>query len=112
MVILDEALFQAAVGQYGMRELSRIALSFAVAVPAGVMIAKLHECSRGSAVLSFATTVPVWAFANVYLLDGTGSLDSMLPHAVALLVFIAGLLTGGIHVHLPVGRHPLQRRGA
>ena len=112
VVILDEAMFQAAVGQYGMRELSRIALSFAIAVPVGVMIAKLHEHSRGSAVLAFATTVPVWAFANVYLLDGMGSLDAMLPHAVALLVFIAGLLTGGIHMRLPVARTPLERSSA
>lgn len=111
VVILDEAIMHTLIGPYGMRELSRLVLSFTVAVPVGVMIARLHERSRGSAVMAFATTVPVWAFANVYLLDGTGSLDAMLPHAVALLLFIIGMLTGAVHVHLPVSRAPLQRGG-
>ena len=111
VVILDEEIMYTLIGPYGMRELSRLALSFAVAVPVGVMIARLHERSRGSAVVAFATTVPVWAFANVYLLDGTGNLDAMLPHAVALLLFVVGLLTGGLHVRLPVNRASLQRRG-
>src|SRR6202008_4743928 len=65
VVILDEAIMYTLIGPYGMRELSRLVLSFAVAVPTGVMIARLHERSRGSAVVAFATAVPVWAFANV-----------------------------------------------
>ena len=38
---------------------------------------------------------------------GEGNLDSALTHVLALLVFVTGLLTGGLHLHLPLHR---QRR--
>jgi hypothetical protein len=109
VVVLDEAVLNMVIGPYGLRELTRLALSFALSLPAGLAIAKLHEHSRAGAVLAFATVVPAWAFANVYLLDGRGDLNAMLPHAVALVVFILGLLMGGMHLQLLIRRalaHP------
>jgi hypothetical protein len=82
----------------GLREILRLGLSFTVAVPIGVAIARVHVSSRRAAVLAFSTIIPLWAYANLYLLNGAGNLDAALPHVAALLVFVAGLLSGGIHV--------------
>ena len=93
----DPAL-RALIGPRGARELLRLTLSFGVAIPLGIAIARLHTQSRRIAVLAFSVTVPFWAFLNVYAFNGHGNLDSALPHVVALLVFVVGLLSGGIHV--------------
>jgi hypothetical protein len=98
VVMFDESVRQMLIGPRGARELLRFILSFSVAIPIGVAIARVHARSRRAAVLAFSTTVPLWAFVNVYLLNGHGNLDSALPHVIASLVFIAGLLSGGIHV--------------
>ncbi len=80
------------------RELLRVVLSFAAALVAGVAIARVHIRSRTAAVLAFSTVVTFWAFANLYVMDGVGNLDAVLPHVFGLLVFICGLLAGGIHL--------------
>jgi hypothetical protein len=49
-------------------------------------------------VLAFSIVIPLWAFTSVFVLNGAGNLDAALPHVLASLVFIAGLLGGGIHV--------------
>lgn len=108
VVVLDDAMMQRLIGPGGARELLRLVLSVGVAIPVGVAIARVHDRSRRAAVLAFSTTVPLWAFANVYLLNGNGNLDAALPHVIALLVFIAALLGGGLHI-APL-MHPPHRR--
>jgi hypothetical protein len=81
-------------------ELLRVGLSFALANMIGLAIARLHTHSRDAAVLAFSLAMMLWAFGNLYVLNGLGNLDSVLPHVVALLVFICGLLTGGLHLNL------------
>jgi hypothetical protein len=98
VAIGDDTVVRMLIGPGGVRELFRLAVSFGVAVPVGVAIARVHVRCRRAALLAISTTVPLWAFANVYLLNGDGNLDSVVPHVVALLVFIAGLLSGGLHV--------------
>ena len=98
VVVLDDSIFTALVGGNGARELVRLVLSFVVAIPIGVAIAHVHKHSRRATVLAFSTIVPVWALANLYLLDGRGNLDSALPHVVSLLVFVIGMLRGAIDV--------------
>ena len=83
-----------------LRELARVALSFALANMMGVAIARLHTHSRDAAVAAFGLAMMAWAFGNLYVLNGRGNLDSVLPHVVALLAFICGLLTGGLHLTL------------
>ena len=92
----------------GLRELLRLGLSFAVAVPTGVAIARVHASSRRAGVLAFSTTIPLWAYANLYFLNGAGNLDAALPHVAALLAFVVGLLSGGIHVE-PLTHQHAQR---
>ena len=82
----------------GLRELLRLAISVAVAIPIGIAIARIHTASRRTAVLVLSVVVPLWAAANLFVLNGAGSLDAVLPHVLASLVFIAGLLSGGIYV--------------
>jgi hypothetical protein len=94
----EDPVLRTLIGPRGARELFRLALSLAVAIPAGVAIARLHARSRRAAVLAFSVTVPLWAVLNVYVMNGHGNLDSALPHVLSLLVFVAGLLGGGIHV--------------
>ena len=102
VVVLDDAIFTALVGGNGLREIVRLVLSFVVAIPIGVAIAHVHRHSRRATVLAFSTIVPVWALANLYLLDGRGNLDSALPHVVSLLVFVVGMLRGAIDVDFVV----------
>ena len=85
-------------------EVFRLALSFMVAVAAGAGIARLHDRHRGVAVAAFSVSMALWALLNLYVLDGEGNLDSALTHVLALLVFVSGLLTGGLHLHVPNGR--------
>jgi hypothetical protein len=94
----EDPVLRTVIGPRGARELFRLALSFGIAVPMGVAIARVHVQSRRAAIAAFSLAVPLWAFANVYALNGHGNLDSALPHVVALLVFVVGLLSGGIHV--------------
>jgi hypothetical protein len=100
VAILDDSIFTALIGRNGAREIVRLALSFVVAVPIGVAIARVHAQSRKATVLALSTVVPVWAFANLYVLDGRGNLDSALPHVASLLVL--GLLRGAIDVDFAV----------
>ena len=92
----------------GIRELLRLGLSFAVAIPMGIVIARIHAASRRTGLLAFGVVVPAWAAANLFVLNGGGNLDAALPHVLASIVFVAGLLSGGIHVepllHLRTGR--------
>jgi hypothetical protein len=97
----NEEIVRTLIGPSVLRELFRVAASFAVAVAAGAVIAWLHDRSRTAAVVAFSTTVPLWAFANLVLLDGDGTLDAALPHVAALLVFVMGLLAGGLHTRRP-----------
>jgi hypothetical protein len=98
VVVLNDSTFAALVGGNGAREVVRLVLSFVVAIPIGVAIARVHAHSRWATIIAFATIVPVWAFANLYLLDGRGNLDSALPHVISLLVFVVGMLRGAIDV--------------
>jgi hypothetical protein len=102
----DVAAFLVSAG--GLREILRLSVSFAAAIPLGIAIARIHAASRRTAVLAFSIVIPLWSAANLFLLNGAGNLDAALPHVLASLVFIAGLLSGGIHVD------PLiqSRRGA
>ena len=93
-----------------LRELVRVGLAFTTAVVAGVAIARLHTHSRGAAVLAFSTAVTLWASGNLYLLDGEGNLDSALSHVLASLVFVCGLLVGGLHVDLATHSPRVRRR--
>jgi hypothetical protein len=97
-VYLDAGVRQLLIGPSALRELLRLACALGLAIPIGVAIARVHTRSRGAAVLAFSVIVPAWAFANLFLLDRDGSLNAALPHVTASLVFIAGLLAGGIHV--------------
>lgn len=92
------------------RELLRIVVSFVAALLAGVAIARVHTRSRTAAVLAFSTVVTLWAFVNLYVMDGVGNLDAVLPHVFGLLVFISGLLAGGIHLE-PVMHGRTLRHG-
>ena len=47
-------------------EFVRLGLSFGVAIIVGAAIARVHVRSRTAAVLSFSTTVPLWAFVNLF----------------------------------------------
>jgi hypothetical protein len=80
-------------------ELCRVGLSFALANLIGMAIARLHTHSRDAAVLAFSVAMMLWTLGNLYVLNGHGNLDSALAHVVALLVFICGLLTGGLHLN-------------
>jgi hypothetical protein len=93
-----------------LRELIRVGLAFTIAIVIGMMIARLHERSRSAAIVAFSTAVTVWASGNLYLLDGHGSLDSVLPQVMAALVFICGLLTGGLHADLAIYSRRVRRR--
>jgi hypothetical protein len=99
LVILDDAVLRMLIGPHAVRELLRVAMSFAAAVPIGIAIARLHACSRRAALVAFTLSVPLWAFTNVYVLDGYGQLESLaaLPHVLAILVFISGMLSAGLH---------------
>jgi hypothetical protein len=98
VVVLDHTIFSMLIGRNGAQEIVRLALSFVVALPIGVAIARVHAQSRKATVLALSAIVPVWAFANLYVLDGRGNLDSALPHVASLLVFVVGLLRGAIDV--------------
>jgi hypothetical protein len=111
VVVVDEEMLRRVIGHYGLPELLRIVLSLAVALPTGVAVARLREHSRAATVLVLSAMLPAWAFANVYLLDASGSFDAVLPNAVALLVFIVGLLAGGIQLQRFVDRALAHRRG-
>ena len=87
-------------------EVFRLALSFVVAVAAGAGIARLHDRHRDAAVAAFSASMACWALVNLYVLDGEGNLDSAVTHVLALLVFVTGLLAGGLHLHLPLHRQP------
>ncbi len=91
------------------REFGRVALAFAVALVVGAAIARIHIRSRGAAVLAFSTAVTAWTTANLYLLDGAGTLNALTPHVVAALVFVAGMLTGGLHGDLVIHAHRVSR---
>lgn len=93
-----------------LREFVRVGLAFTTAVVVGVAIARLHTHSRGAAVLAFSTAVTLWASGNLYLLDGEGNLDSALSHVLASLVFVCGLLVGGLHVDLATHSPRVRRR--
>jgi hypothetical protein len=80
-----------------LREFGRVALAFAIALVVGAAIARIHLRSRGAAVLAFSTAVTAWTTTNLYLLDGAGTLNALTPHVVAALVFVAGMLAGGLH---------------
>lgn len=80
-------------------ELCRIGLSFALANMIGIAISRLHTRSRDAAVLAFSAALMLWTFGSLYVLNGRGNLDSAVAHVVALLVFICGLLTGGLHMN-------------
>jgi hypothetical protein len=88
-------------------EVFRLALSFVVATGAGAAIARLHDRHRDAAVLAFAASMALWSLVNLYVLDGEGNLDSAVTHVLALLVFVSGLLAGGLHLQRPPHR---QRR--
>ena len=79
--------------------LCRVGVSFALANMIGIAIARLHTHSRDAAVLAFSVAMMLWTFGSVYVLNGRGNLDSALAHVAALLVFICGLLTGGLHLN-------------
>jgi hypothetical protein len=79
----------------------RLAVSFAVATLVGGAIARLHEDHRGLAAAAFAISTAVWSLVNLLLLNGHGNLDASWTHVLALLVFVCGLLTGGVHLHAP-----------
>ena len=98
VVLFDDEIRRLLIGPSVLREAVRVGLSFGVALVAGAAIARLHDVSRAAATVAFSATVTAWAFANLYLLNGHGNLDSALPHVMALLVFITGLLTGGLHL--------------
>jgi hypothetical protein len=100
VVMFDDAVTRMLVGPRGAREFVRVVVSFALAMPIGLAIARVHAWDRRAAVLAFSTTMALWAFVNLYLLNGVRNLDSALPHVVASLMFIVGLLAGGIHLDL------------
>jgi hypothetical protein len=89
-------------------ELVRIAVSFGISLLIGAIIARVHVRYPSAAVAAFSTSAMLWALANLYVLDGAGNLDSVLPHVVALLVFVCGLLTGGLHLDT-AGRRTASR---
>lgn len=93
-----------------LREAVRVGLAFAISIVIGGAIARVHAHSRTAAVVAFSTAVTLWAFGNLYLLDGKGNLDSVLPHVVASLVFIGGLLAGGLHADLAISSRHVRRR--
>lgn len=97
VVVFDETMSRMLFGPRVAQELIRLVLSFAVAIPIGLAIARVHVHSRYAAIVAFSIIVPVWAFVNLYVLDGHGNLDAVLPHVVALVVFITGLLSGGLY---------------
>ena len=95
-MLLDDGVRQMLIGPAGAREILRLTLSFAIAVPTGAAIARLHLRSQPAAVVAFSAAVALWAFANVVLLNGHADLNAALPHVAALLIFIGGLLAGGL----------------
>ena len=97
-MLLDDGVRQMLIGPAGAREILRLALSFAIAVPTGAAIARLHLRSQAAAVVAFSVAVASWAFANVVLLNGHADLNAALPHVAALLVFVGGLLMGGLQL--------------
>ena len=101
LMLFDDTVRRMLIGPAGFRELLRLALSFVVAAPTGMLIARLHLRSEPAAVVAFSITVPAWAFVNLALLNGHGDLNAALPHVAALLVFIGGMLVGGLR---PSGR--------
>jgi hypothetical protein len=102
-----EALLQPS----ALRELGRAALAFAIAIVVGAIIARVHLRSRGAAVFAFGTALTAWTTGNLYLLDGAGTLNALLPHVVAALVFIAGLLAGGLHSDRVIHTRRVTARG-
>ena len=94
-----------------LRELGRAALAFAIAIVVGAIIARVHLRSRGAAVFAFGTALTAWTTGNLYLLDGAGTLNALLPHVVAALVFIAGLLAGGLHSDRVIHTRRVTARG-
>jgi hypothetical protein len=98
LMLFDDTVRRMLIGPAGLRELLRLGLSFVVAAPVGMLIARLHLRSQSAAVVAFSVTVAVWAFVNLALLNGRGDLNAALPHVAALLVFIGGLLIGGLRL--------------
>ena len=96
LMMADEDVRRLLIGPASLRELLRLVASFVVAVPLGAAIARLHLRSQPAAVVAFSLAVAGWALANVLLLNGHGDLNAALPHVAGMLVFIAGLLMGGL----------------
>jgi hypothetical protein len=108
LMLIDEQVRRLLIGPVGLRETLRLVASFVVAAPLGVAIARLHVRSQHAAVVAFSLAVAAWAFANVLLLNGHGDLNAALPHVAGMLVFIAGLLIGGLHDTTHSIRHELN----
>jgi hypothetical protein len=108
--IIDGAMMHALIGPRGLVELGRFAASFVLAIPIGVAIARIHVHSPRAAVLAYAAIVPMWGLANLLLANGAASLDSAVSHVFAVLLFILGLLSGGLHLD-PL-THPQRMRHA
>jgi hypothetical protein len=94
-----------------LREFGRASLAFAVALVIGAFIARLHVRSRSAAVIAFSSALTAWTTGNLYLLGGASTLNGLLPHVFAALVFIAGMLAGGVHGDLVVPARRVGRLG-
>ena len=95
--ILDSAAWEA----------GRLGLSFCAAIAAGWCIAQFHARHRTMAVLAFSGSVMSWTLVNLYVVVTQSGVDPILSHLLATVVFLSGLLVGGIHLAGEAGwRHP------
>jgi hypothetical protein len=109
MVVLDGTAWRVLFGADAGRALAQLLLSLAVAIPVGVVVARVHLRTRLGAVLALSAIVPFWAFLNMWLFDGGRNLDAALPHAVVVVVFICGVLRGAIDVDVMLRARQMRR---
>ena len=82
----------------GAWEAGRLALSFCAALAAGWCIAQFHARHRTMAVLAFSGSVMSWTLVNLFVVATQTGADPILSHLLATVVFLSGLLVGGIHL--------------
>jgi uncharacterized protein (TIGR03435 family) len=106
VLVLNNASWMSATGEYQRWQAYSTVPSFATALLIGRVVGRFHREHRIAAILAFSVSVTVAAFINLYLfvpnLTVQPFVTDVVPQTVVAMVFIAGLLIG--IVSAPVAR--------